>query len=131
MVCSRGESLTLHISQMKLFNAIAAAAVIGASFVTAQAFDQVPGQNMGEVASEIYNLDRGTVQYRNDGDDTKYVVKNGRMGHTPYSTHRDSQVAHPFPSAPSGFESKEYKMGPRNFMEQQRNLDNGFVIGLS
>ena len=35
MVCSRGESLTLHINQMKLFNAIAAAAVIGASLITA------------------------------------------------------------------------------------------------
>ena len=33
MVCSRGESLTLHISQMKLLNAIAAAAVIGGSFL--------------------------------------------------------------------------------------------------
>ena len=35
MVCSRGESLTLHISQMKLLNAIAAAAVISASFNSA------------------------------------------------------------------------------------------------
>jgi len=35
MVYSRGESLTLHISQMKLLNAIAAAAVIGASFIAA------------------------------------------------------------------------------------------------
>ena len=33
MVCSRGKSLTLHISQMKLFNVIAAAAVIGTSFI--------------------------------------------------------------------------------------------------
>ena len=33
MVCSRGESLTLQIEQMKLFNAIAAAAVIGGSFL--------------------------------------------------------------------------------------------------
>ena len=35
MVCSRGESLTLHTSQMKLFNAIVAAAVIGTSLITA------------------------------------------------------------------------------------------------
>ena len=35
MVCSRGESLTYRINQMKLFNAIAAAAVIGASFIAA------------------------------------------------------------------------------------------------
>ena len=35
MVCLRGESLTTHMNQMKLFNAIAAAAVIGASFVAA------------------------------------------------------------------------------------------------
>ena len=33
MVCSRGESLTTHIFQMKLFNAIAAAAVIGGSLI--------------------------------------------------------------------------------------------------
>ena len=33
IVCSRGESLTVHIDQMKLFNTIAAAAVIGASFI--------------------------------------------------------------------------------------------------
>ena len=36
MVCSRGESLTTHMNQMKLFNAIAAtAAVIGTSLITA------------------------------------------------------------------------------------------------
>ena len=35
MVCSRGESLTHHINQMKLLNAIAAAAVIGTSFIAA------------------------------------------------------------------------------------------------
>ena len=33
MVCSRDESLTQRINQMKLFNAIAVAAVIGASFI--------------------------------------------------------------------------------------------------
>lgn len=33
MVCSRGESLTHHIKQMKLINAIAAAAVIGGSLI--------------------------------------------------------------------------------------------------
>ena len=33
MVCSRGESLTHHTNQMKFFNAIAAAAVIGTSFI--------------------------------------------------------------------------------------------------
>ena len=33
MVCLRGESLTHHIKQMKLFTAIASAAVIGASFL--------------------------------------------------------------------------------------------------
>ena len=36
MVCSRGESLTHHINQINFFNVIAAAAVIGASFVTAR-----------------------------------------------------------------------------------------------
>ena len=35
MVYSRGESLTHHMNQMKLFNAIAAAAVIGASLISA------------------------------------------------------------------------------------------------
>ena len=35
MVCSRGESLTHRMIQMKLFNAIAAAAVIGSSFMAA------------------------------------------------------------------------------------------------
>ena len=35
MVCSGGECLTLHISQMNLFNAIAAAVVIGASLIAA------------------------------------------------------------------------------------------------
>ena len=35
MVCLRGESLTTHTNQMKLFNAIAAAAVIGTSLFAA------------------------------------------------------------------------------------------------
>ena len=35
MVCSRGESLTHRTNQMKLLNAIAAAAVIGTSFIAA------------------------------------------------------------------------------------------------
>ena len=35
MVCLRGESLTHHKNQMKLFNAIAAATVIGTSLITA------------------------------------------------------------------------------------------------
>ena len=35
MVCSRGESLTHHANQMKLFKTIAAVAVIGASFIAA------------------------------------------------------------------------------------------------
>ena len=35
MVCLRGESLTHRINQMKLFNAIAASAVIGTSFIAA------------------------------------------------------------------------------------------------
>ena len=34
-MCSRGESLTHHTNQMKLFNAIAAAALLGAPFLTA------------------------------------------------------------------------------------------------
>ena len=34
MVCLRGESPTTHMNQMKLFNVIAAAAVIGTSFFT-------------------------------------------------------------------------------------------------
>ena len=33
MVCSRGESLTTHRNQMKLFKAIAAAVVIGGSLL--------------------------------------------------------------------------------------------------
>ena len=37
MVCPRGESLTHHINQMKLFNAIAAAAVIGGSLISPNA----------------------------------------------------------------------------------------------
>ena len=39
MVCSRGESLTHRKHQMKLFNAIAAAAVIGTSFIAANAVE--------------------------------------------------------------------------------------------
>ena len=35
MVCSRGESLTTHMNQMKLFNAITAAVVVGTSFIAA------------------------------------------------------------------------------------------------
>ena len=35
MVCSRGESLTHRTNQMKLLNAIAAAAVIGTSLIAA------------------------------------------------------------------------------------------------
>jgi len=35
MVCSRGESLTTHPTQMKLFTAIATAAVMGTSLLTA------------------------------------------------------------------------------------------------
>ena len=35
MVCLRGESLTTHRNQMKLFETIAAAAVIGGSLIAA------------------------------------------------------------------------------------------------
>ena len=45
MVCSRGESPTHHIKQMKLFNAIAAAAVIGTSCIVAmpaESYERAP-----------------------------------------------------------------------------------------
>ena len=48
MVCVQGESLTYHRNQMKLFNAIAAAAVIGCSFLI-----PVPAQAGGCYASYI------------------------------------------------------------------------------
>ena len=33
MVCSRGESFSTHMNQMKLFTAIAAAVVLGGTFI--------------------------------------------------------------------------------------------------
>ena len=44
-MCSRGESLTDHINQMKLFKAIAAAAAIGVAFTTispAKSYERAP-----------------------------------------------------------------------------------------
>ena len=59
MVCSRGESLTLHIKQMKLLNAIAAAAVIGASFIAPNPAEArngwvIIGENNGELHHEKF-----------------------------------------------------------------------------
>ena len=59
MVCSRGEILTHHIIQMKLFNAIAAAAVIGTSFISPNPAEArngwvIVGENNGELYHEKF-----------------------------------------------------------------------------
>lgn len=68
MVCSRGESPTTHMNQMKLFKAIAATAVVGA-FST---MISMPAN------SEVHaNLDTGKVSGVNNGRCVYYVTKNG------------------------------------------------------
>ena len=68
MVCSRGESLTLHIKQMKLFNAIAATVVIGGALI-----NPVPAK-----ASTLVDLMRGTLTMINDGNPHGYIVQGAR-----------------------------------------------------
>ena len=67
MVCSQGESLTLHTGQMKLFNAIAAAAVIGTSLITAG-----PAE-----ASVLIDLNSNLEAKFNDGEDIIVIKKDG------------------------------------------------------
>ena len=88
MVCSRDESLTHHTNQMKLFNAIAAAAVIGASFIgsspvnaglgeaeagTKRTFDAYCGSK-GNDCKVKFTDDRLTVN-NSDGIDKGQIVK--------------------------------------------------------
>ena len=60
MVCSRGESLTIHTNQMKLFNAIAAAAAIGISLSCSK-----PAQ--ASWSQEMYNCQ---VSFKNNFSQT-------------------------------------------------------------
>ncbi len=83
----------------------------------------------GPVASEVMDLDRRQVEYRNDGDNNVYYIRGGRMGTVPMSTHRDPQVAHPIRNAPAGYVNT-IDMPPRLFMESQGHIRNGFVEGL-
>ena len=69
MVCLRGESLTHHTNQMKLFNAIVVAAVIGTSFIAA---------NPAE-ASQLVDLDRNLDVAVNDDDPSLYYKKDGKV----------------------------------------------------
>ena len=78
MVCSQGESLTHHTNQMKLFNAIAATAVIATSFVTAQEFAQMTGQDMGDMASVHLNMDTGKEIRANDGSNVLSITRDGQ-----------------------------------------------------
>ena len=78
MVCSRGESLTTHTNQMKLFKTIAAAAVVGASLVnTAPAMSSV-----------VFDLHRGEATEINDGNPHMYVVRGCRTS----KSHRPRQT---------------------------------------
>ena len=65
MVCSRGESLTLHKNLMKLFNAIAAAAVIGASSIVAAPMNALsaPYCNGRDGANRFMVLWKGGAPY--------------------------------------------------------------------
>ena len=59
---------------MKLFNAIAATTVIATSFVTAQAFAQMLGQDMGDQASILVDLKADKMIMKNDGDPSLYAA---------------------------------------------------------
>ena len=79
MVCSRGESLTTHTYQMKLFNAIAAAVVIGTSLIAANPGEaanrnrlctfnnrHIPGQNirkMSQVLNQTCHFDYAVLRF--------------------------------------------------------------------
>ena len=81
-------------------------------------------------ASEAYNVDKGTTRFVNDGDSTRYVIKGGRMGTIPFEKHRDAQVAHPLPSAPTGYGNGEILHSPKVRLFYQNLVDKGLVDGL-
>ena len=70
MVCSRGKSPTHHMKQIKLFNAIAAAAVIGASLITA-----APAES-----SILLDIRTSKEERRNDG--VPYYIRKEALGNT-------------------------------------------------
>ena len=96
MVCIRGESLTIHISQMKLFNAIATAAVIGtASLMTGTAHAQsLPlrvGMNYGEARDKL--IQQGWQPHMPTGAE---ILSCGDRGPCTYKGLGDSEDARSF-----------------------------------
>ena len=73
MVCSRGESLTHRINQMKLLNAIAAAAVIGASFIIANPVEARNGWIEAVCGTNPRN-ERGCHYYRVLSRNSPFVI---------------------------------------------------------
>ena len=75
MVCSRGESLTQHTNQRKLFNAIAAAAVIGTSLITANPA-QARGCYVSMATMDMDSLIAGGASLKQA---YQYAVSNGNL----------------------------------------------------
>ena len=71
MVCSRGESLKHHSNQMKLFNAITTAVVVGGSFVATA----VPA------SAQYYGTETYTVRPRANG----FQVRDSSGNYTNYT----------------------------------------------
>ena len=73
MVCSRGESLTHHTNQMRLFNAIAAATVIGTSLIVippamAGCYPYLASTSIKQVVNGGRSVQQGWEVARQEGD---------------------------------------------------------------
>ena len=92
MVCSRGESLTHRFNQMKLFNAITVAAIIGTSLVA-------PSKAKSSVYIDLY---QGQLTGRNDGDPTLTLCaptsNESQHGDCDIVKLKSKSAANPFPN---------------------------------
>ena len=79
IVCSRGDSLTHRTNEMKLFNAIAAAAVFGLGFISISAVDAVElDPKIHKLCTEAKDY-AGCVQVRKgDSPNTRLTVDEGK-----------------------------------------------------
>ena len=108
MVCSRGESLTTHTNQMKLFNAIATAAVIGISATAVRPAN----------ASAYMNVITGEWIQKNDGVPVK--VMEGPMGKVNI---KDSHWAYPLNGSHGSVSHKNItSIDDGSFLQNQRRF---------
>ena len=81
MVCSRGESLTTHRNQMKLFNVLTIS-LVAATGMTMTAMEPV-------IASRLMDLDKGVQVDTNDLDNGFFLKKNGKIVKCPHAKDYD------------------------------------------